>query len=287
MCLVEFFYQFERTINRQRSKQAELDAACNGHLPALKTPLIVERETSSIYTLAIFYQLQGEIIGACFTCRVRSFADSEPTRTYVIEDDKGKSYTVVVENGSNNISCTCRMYRRIGLLCRHAFVVLKDERFDHIPPQHITPHWTRDVVPKTRRDPYAGTQAEDLRNAAKSMEETQVINTFYKCLGIANGRVEKLQQIAHTLEGVETSISGDKDSGEANLGKRATMETYSGILAPETIVVHPPQVSKNKGSGKRIKSMKEIAIKGMRKKGRTCATCGLANGHNSRTCLKR
>ncbi|XP_031112119.1 protein FAR1-RELATED SEQUENCE 5-like [Ipomoea triloba] len=57
MCLVEFFYQFERTINRQRSKQAELDAACNGHLPTLKTPLSVEREAASIYTLAIFYQL--------------------------------------------------------------------------------------------------------------------------------------------------------------------------------------------------------------------------------------
>ncbi|XP_031120837.1 protein FAR1-RELATED SEQUENCE 5-like [Ipomoea triloba] len=162
LCLVEFFYQFERTINRQRSKQAELDAACNGHLPALKTPLSVEREAASIYTLAIFYQLQGEIIGACFSCRVRSFAVSEPTRTYVIEDDKGKSYTVVVENGSNNISCTCRMYRRIGLLCRHALVILKDERFDHIPPQHITPRWTRDAVPKTRRDLYACTQAEDL-----------------------------------------------------------------------------------------------------------------------------
>nr|GMD45669.1 protein FAR1-RELATED SEQUENCE 5-like [Ipomoea batatas] len=113
------------------------------------------------------------------------------------------------------------------------------------------------------------------------------LNTFYKCLGLANGRVEKLQQIAHALEGVETSMSGDKDSGLANLGKRATMETYCGIPAPETIIVHPPQVSKNKGSGKRIKSMKEIAIKGMIKKGRTCATCGLANRHNSRTCLKR
>nr|GMD37674.1 protein FAR1-RELATED SEQUENCE 5-like [Ipomoea batatas] len=137
------------------------------------------------------------------------------------------------------------------------------------------------------RDPYSCMQAEELQSAAKSLEKTQVINTFYKCLGLANGRVEKLQQIAHALEGVETSMFGDKDSGEANLGKRATMETYCGIPAPETIVVHPPQVSKNKGSGKRIKSMKEIAIKGMRKKGRTCATCGLANGHNSRTCLKR
>jgi len=46
-------------------------------------------------------------------------------------------------------------------------------------------------------------------------------------------------------------------------------------------------VSKNKESGKRIKSRREIAIKGMRKKGRMCATCGLANGHDSQNYVKK
>nr|GMD10470.1 protein FAR1-RELATED SEQUENCE 5-like [Ipomoea batatas]GMD76459.1 protein FAR1-RELATED SEQUENCE 5-like [Ipomoea batatas] len=91
----------------------------------------------------------------------------------------------------------------------------------------------------------------------------------------------------HALEGLENTISGDKEDGETSLVKRATMETYCGIPASETIVVHPPKVSKNKGSDRRIKSRREIAIKGMRKKGRTCKTCGLANEHDSRNCVKR
>ncbi|XP_019170976.1 PREDICTED: protein FAR1-RELATED SEQUENCE 9-like [Ipomoea nil] len=134
LCVVEFFKRFESAVGKQQNKHLELSATCNGQTPPLKTLMRIEREEASVYTLTVFYDVQKEICEGCFACRVRTYKEGEGVKTYMVEDGTKERYTIIVEDGSNNTSCTCRLYTRIGLLCRHVFVVLKDERIDHIFP---------------------------------------------------------------------------------------------------------------------------------------------------------
>ncbi|XP_019171103.1 PREDICTED: protein FAR1-RELATED SEQUENCE 5-like [Ipomoea nil] len=220
---------------KQRLKQTELSAACNGHTPPLKTQLRIEQETASLYTLTVFYEVQDEICAGCFSCRVRTITHGETVNTYVVEDEFGVRNTIHVENGSMTTTCACRMYKRVGLLCRHAFAVFMDERIDHIPPQHITPRWTRTAIPKTTGD--IGNEGREQGKYAPTgnKEESNVINKFYGCLGMAQGNVVRMQEIEHVLDEFKTTWGEDEEGhGAANKGKQDIIESYCGIPAPET-----------------------------------------------------
>nr|GMC80208.1 protein FAR1-RELATED SEQUENCE 5-like [Ipomoea batatas] len=66
------------------------------------------------------------------------------------------------------------------------------------------------------------------------------------------------------------------------VGKRSIIEAVCGSSVPSEVSVLPPKKAKNKGSGKRIKGFKEIAIEESKKE-RTCKTCNKP-GHDSRNC---
>ncbi|VFQ89953.1 unnamed protein product [Cuscuta campestris] len=71
----------------------------------------------------------------------------------------------------------------------------------------------------------------------------------------------------------------DAGAGEPNL-----FENYCGVPAPSVIKVLPPQPAHNKGSGKRIKSAKELQIEQSKKNKRLCRTCKELAYHDSRNC---
>ncbi|XP_019157767.1 PREDICTED: protein FAR1-RELATED SEQUENCE 1-like [Ipomoea nil] len=228
-------------------------------------------------------EAENRIFQGCFKCRVRSYTEADGLKTYMVEDENEQRYTVIVQDGSN-IACTCRMYARVGLLCSHVFVVLKDERIDDIPPQHITPRWTRDAVKHSPTDTDGDKQNGCNTFRQCNNEEGQIMNIFHRCLGKAKGRPEKMKEIRLWMEEFEATF-GEHERADLNVsGKRAIMESYCGVVTPKTIEVHPPPVAKTKGSGKRMKSAREIAMTEHYKKKRTCKTCGLADGHNSRSC---
>ncbi|XP_019195705.1 PREDICTED: protein FAR1-RELATED SEQUENCE 5-like [Ipomoea nil] len=284
LCLTEFFIRFESTVRKQRITHAHLSGASNAQTPLFKTPLGIERHASELYTLTVFYDVQEEIIAGCFECRVRAVTIGDGIKTYEVDDKRGTQYGLTVEDVTMITHCPCRMYTRIGLLCRHAFAVLIYERVDTIPPQQITPRWTRNVITEyedeLRKYGYGG--------AITGNEASDVINTFYSCLGIAKGDSLKLQQMCSVLSDMETTWCGHEEvQVDAASGKQAIMESYCGVPAPETITVHQPPVTSNKGSGKRMRSAKELAMKEQNRKKRTCKTCGMADGHNSRSCPQK
>ncbi|XP_019188974.1 PREDICTED: protein FAR1-RELATED SEQUENCE 5-like [Ipomoea nil] len=240
LCLVEFFKHFESAVRKQRDKHLELSAACIGQTPPLKTLLRIEREAATVYTLTVFSDVQKEICEGWSTCRVRSYTEAEGVKTYVVEDGTNKRYTVIVEDVSNNTSCTCRLYTRIGLLCRHVFVVLKDERIDHIPPQHITPRWTKEAVKHIEKGAGVRRQIGANNNGHNTTVEGKVINTIYRCLGMARGNGEKMQQITNVIEELEATLCDKEVNRAEGNAKRAVMEAYCGVPEPDTIKVHPP-----------------------------------------------
>ncbi|XP_031090945.1 protein FAR1-RELATED SEQUENCE 5-like [Ipomoea triloba] len=131
--LVEFLMHFESALDAQRYEEAELNAACEGHFAKFKTPLLLERHAASEYTVSIFHEVQTEIEKSCFSCSVISIAKNGQIDSYEIKRDDDTVLCVTHNPNDETISCTCRMFTRVGLLCRHIFLIFKDCRIDRIP----------------------------------------------------------------------------------------------------------------------------------------------------------
>ncbi|XP_074297552.1 protein FAR1-RELATED SEQUENCE 1-like [Silene latifolia] len=56
-----------------------------------------------------------------------------------MDREKDKVYTV--DLSGNKFSCSCKMFERIGLLCKHVLWVLKDRGFDDIPTEYLLDRW--------------------------------------------------------------------------------------------------------------------------------------------------
>lgn len=64
------------------------------------------------------------------------------------------------------------------------------------------------------------------------------------------------------------------------------LEIFYGAQTSSIITVKPPQLSKNKGSGKRLKSAREKAVEKKKQDGRKCHYCGQKPArHDFRNCL--
>ncbi|XP_019184816.1 PREDICTED: protein FAR1-RELATED SEQUENCE 5-like [Ipomoea nil] len=208
--LVEFFFHFEGAIDCQRHKQAKLNAACEGHLPVVKTPLAIERYAAAVYTITVFYEVQAEIVAGCFDCSVVS-------------------------------SAVDGVLKRVGV--------------------------------------------EDTYGVANSRGDSkQVWNDFYSCVALARHSSDRIMELSRVLKELKLSFVNADTSIGTSIGKSGVVQAFGGVITSSNILVHPPTVAKNKGSGKRFKSAKELAAERAAKSTRECKTCHKFDGHDSRNC---
>ncbi|XP_031131753.1 protein FAR1-RELATED SEQUENCE 5-like [Ipomoea triloba] len=143
--LLEFFTQFESAIEMQRHKQARLDTECEASLPPTKTPLMIEKHATSVYTITMFYDVQSEIFEGWFSCKITNREQTDEKYVYTIKEEHTKIFNVKYIRERMEVECSCGKFNRVGILCRHAFVVLKDNDEEMIPRKYVLPRWTKNA----------------------------------------------------------------------------------------------------------------------------------------------
>ncbi|XP_019197869.1 PREDICTED: protein FAR1-RELATED SEQUENCE 5-like [Ipomoea nil] len=193
--LLEFFTQFESAIEMQRHNQARLVAECETSYPPMKTPLQIEKHASSLYTNTIFYDIQTEILEGSFSCKISRKEQATDHVLYTIQEGKKKSFTVQYYKENETVRCSCGKFTRVGILCRHAFAVLKDDDAEVIPAKYIIPRWTRNACAHNRAngDIQQGgsdnTEREEKRLTAKLWSE------FYSCIALSQANTSEMQEM--------------------------------------------------------------------------------------------
>ncbi|KAK1258001.1 hypothetical protein QJS04_geneDACA012747 [Acorus gramineus] len=182
-------------------------------------------------------------------------------------------------NPSNQeIICSCKKFENEGIPCCHIIVVLRNNFIDCLPENLILQRWTTTAKSRAVYDD-DGVELEAQRSLGKSngRKNIEILHGFAECLNnapvevcnIAKNMLVDLQKIKASY-----SVSGSNNPPQC----RSTS-------VPSTVNVHPPNISKTKGSGKRLKGGKEIAMEEMGNR-RTCSVCGKKEKHNARTCPK-
>nr|GMD96682.1 protein FAR1-RELATED SEQUENCE 5-like [Ipomoea batatas] len=184
-----------------------------------------------------------------------------------------KIFTVKYERANNEVECSCGKFNRVGILCRHAFVVLKDEDAEMIPPKYIVPRWTKNAwaqnTSSTGKDQSAtcNKEVDDAKVAAQLWKE------FYNCMALSKGDTSEMKEMLNFMLEHKGKLLKSKGKTQDKSNNSQLLETFYGTPASTTITVKPPQISKNKGSGKRLKSAREKAIEKKKTDGRKCHYC--------------
>nr|GMC64729.1 protein FAR1-RELATED SEQUENCE 5-like [Ipomoea batatas] len=98
---------------------------------------------------------------------------------------------------------------------------------------------------------------------------------------------ERILMVSNAVQALRESLSVSADITPKRRGKHSVVENFTGTVRVDPVVIRPPVVARNKGRGKRLKGGREVAVTMKKPGGRKCATCGLANGHDSRNCVLR
>lgn len=83
------------------------------------------------------------------------------------------------------------------------------------------------------------------------------------------------------------TLKAETIDSKSNPGLHPKSRSIDLVLRSEpkgSVSVQNPNISRNKGSGSRIKSGKEISMNGNTDKRRKCSRCNQVAGHNARSC---
>ena len=82
-------------------------------------------KTCCIYIYPAFYDFQAEICTACFECGLdEHHVDSGKDCFSVIYLGSKRVFNVVFDPTTLGVDCSCKIFRGVGILCRHSLWIL-------------------------------------------------------------------------------------------------------------------------------------------------------------------
>ncbi|VFQ84202.1 unnamed protein product [Cuscuta campestris] len=154
-----------------------------------------------------------------------------------------------------------------------------------IPDMYITSRWCKTRFIKPMYDvPDADFEALSAVEE-KKIALNRLWSDLYYCVSAVEQKPDLLGGFSKIIRQQKDILEAALRSGVVNT-QNSIFECYYGVPAPANITVLPPQPVHNKGSGKRIKSAKELSIEQSKKNKRMCRKCQQLGYHDSRNCPK-
>ncbi|XP_074305905.1 protein FAR-RED IMPAIRED RESPONSE 1-like [Silene latifolia] len=277
--LVEFSMRFDSAIDQQRHTQKKIDN-CNRHtFPIISTHLAIEVHGAQVYSHKVFEEFQEEVKCSIGTCKSRGFTECASLEVMTVRDaNRDRNYEVTYCPGLSvtamadtlKATCSCRMLERKGILCRHVIWIYSSNGVKMIPEQCVVKKWCKDARLSKMFD-CNGEAIEDVdiidgKQIAISVMRSKIHQTVGMLMGKLKNDVDNFSSLIRQFKKKLSPLGSP-------LNKQQQLEKILGCSPSQEITILLPKKSKNKGSGKRMLSMKEKAVALARKPKRMCKNC--------------
>ncbi|XP_057773651.1 protein FAR1-RELATED SEQUENCE 5-like isoform X1 [Salvia miltiorrhiza] len=270
--LASFYIHYESAMQAQRHSYKQLCMTDQTTTPKLKTHTHIEQHASRTYTTKIFLDVQIEISEAFNRCRIKSMDTAHEDHMYAVDDRSNGVSNVAYNMVADTFICSCKLFVKKGLVCRHMFVVMHNIGLKAIPEKYILDRWRQNVG------------AHFISNGQTQASNKPLMSEVFRCIAIADGNEEISTSLIAELK-KWANANEPRSLNSANSKERIFQMFYGSKLSTE-ITIHPPDPVKTKGSGKRLKSTSEKELQKAKKSKRLCRKCGLRVRHDSRNCGK-
>nr|BAB33151.1 hypothetical protein [Carthamus tinctorius] len=246
---------------------------------------------SSVYTRKVFFEVQKELIKAVWCCGWDEITRADGKHVYVVTHKNKSSevitkYTVVQDKTSMTVDCSCNLFVRNGILCRHALKVLLNDGVDRIPDKYILRRWRRDLIPPQwlpARVRYGEVDVEKERLMARAFAAVD------RMIGRVRNEKDVLERVVEKLENMDEELDEVVPLKSSRERKKEAIREFVGVPESDDNDVLPPSGIRNKGCGrgKRLKGVRERVDEEAKKPKRLCRTCNDFVRHDSRNCPMR
>ncbi|XP_020258620.1 uncharacterized protein LOC109835032 [Asparagus officinalis] len=242
----------------------------NGH-----TPLLLERDASRVVTLE-----------TTVCMKYQQYIGRRGVGRFIrIKDKKrhGKIFEVKHAYLNNDVQCTCRLFEKIGIVCRHGFFALNQADVTKIPRHLVVNRWTKGAEMRH------SLQFKEISEQCNAIEVTNrklndIWYDFQSCVSLAGLDGERLDYLEGKLKELKHSLRESSWKFDTQ-NKNDVMEFFIGPKIPAEVIVKPPIEGRNKGCGRRIVGDYEKSITQRKKKvPRLCNMCKKIDFHDARTC---
>ncbi|XP_074282599.1 protein FAR1-RELATED SEQUENCE 5-like [Silene latifolia] len=214
--LVEFWLRFQSAMEQQRYNHRFLDALqVTKTLPQVSSKTMIEKHASKIYTHTVFYEFQEQVQMAPCSCAVVGFSEQGNMHIINVEDAyrKHRVFQVAHNNESKETTCTCKMFERKGILCKHIIWIISEKDSQSIPEQDIESRWTK----KSYRKPLYGLDGKLLQDYdptdLRKLELSRVWSEFYATISVLNSMPDnRIKELSLMLLQFREKINPTKES---------------------------------------------------------------------------
>lgn len=190
---------------------------------------------------------------------------------------------IILDMASLDISCSCKLYTRVGYLCSHCFFTLNISEIHMIPRQYVQNRWLKKAelrfsTLELDNNPVPKSNLDDCKAKTK-----HCWFEFQGCICDASGNSVLVNFIHDGLRAMRLKMKEMLKDGTCEVDD-GCVEDIFGTKNVEDNSVMPPNISNNKGSRKRIMSSTEKSIGCKKRNKRKCKACGEMAFHDSRNC---
>ncbi|KAL2922404.1 Protein FAR1-RELATED SEQUENCE 5, partial [Bienertia sinuspersici] len=162
----------------------------------------------------------NELLAACFNCGLQSMIPDENIQIVTLIDHKrnSKIHTVRHHLENNSAECSCKMYEREGIPCRHILWVMKEKGLKSLLAAYIKTRWTKAAMNMPMFD-LGGNLIEDTTNMeAVKKKVGHLWSEIFTCVSMAENNEDCLDDFMKLIDGFKQSLlsrgnlqaSGDK-----------------------------------------------------------------------------
>lgn len=218
--LLEFLMDFDHAIAAERNSNAHLNFLDTSVLPNLDTTLALEKHAASVYSSRIFGAAKDEFLAACFECGILEMCSIGNIEKYKIVDDLENVFNVAYNKDDETVVCGCKMFVRIGILCRHIFTVLKNEGITCIPDKYIVGRWKKSSLLKPLHDVEFGGAEKYVDVDENRIMSSKIISSVINWLSKIDGDKEKMSSFLHGINDIGKRITGGEGTSTSRLKRR-------------------------------------------------------------------
>ncbi|XP_074288520.1 protein FAR1-RELATED SEQUENCE 12-like [Silene latifolia] len=273
--------RFQSAIDVQRHTQKQLDRDADCTLPQLSTSLKLEALASKLYTHTAFADFQLEATASICSLSVGVFTPpANGIEVIGIADARmQKTYQVVCNYTTNDAECSCKLFNRKGIICRHIIWVYAGKQVETLPDKYIVMRWTKN----SHKIPLYGLHGELMDDFdatyLRKLEMCKLWLEFYATISLLkNVPNNQITYLADTLKQFRVKLNPQAES----MTKERDLQMLLGCNFSNEVRILPPHQAKNKGSGKRMISKKQQCIAKAEKPKTLCHNCKQMAHHDKR-----
>ncbi|XP_074293478.1 protein FAR1-RELATED SEQUENCE 1-like [Silene latifolia] len=192
-----------------------------------------------------------------------------------------KTYQVVFNSTSTDAECSCKLFNRKGIICRHIIWVFSGKQVRTLPDKYILMRWTKNA----QKIPLYGSHGELLDDFdatdVRKLEMCKLWLEFYSTISLLRTMPNnQITDLADTLKQFRVKLNPQAQS----MTKEQELKMLLGCSSSTEVRILPPRQAKNKGSGKRMILTKQQCIAKAEKPKRLCKNCKQLANHDKRNC---